>query len=88
MARCSFFVWTLFDIDGNLKRYVGGLVVSTIGCLHIGSLASAMMRVTASLFCGFVVSTTEAQNRRCAQSIDCARCARFDVKDSARALST
>ena len=57
------FVWVLFDIDVYLKRYVGGLVVSAIGCLHIGSLASAMMRVTASLFCGFVVSTTEAQNR-------------------------
>jgi hypothetical protein len=29
---------TLFDIDGLLKRYVGGLVLSMDRTLHIGSL--------------------------------------------------
>ena len=43
---------TLFDIDNLLKRYVGGLVVSMIEQAHIGSLAYAMMRVSASLFGG------------------------------------
>ena len=35
-----------------LKRYVGGLVVIRPRSLHIGSLAQAMMRVSASLFVG------------------------------------
>ena len=47
------FVSALFDIDRYLKRYAGGLVDDRCGPEHIGSLAYAMMRVSASLFGGF-----------------------------------
>ncbi len=42
----------LFDIDGYLKRYAGGLVVIRLRNLHIGLVAKAMIQVSASLFVG------------------------------------
>lgn len=42
----------LFDIDGYLKGYAGGLVVFRLMSLHIGLVAKAMIQVSASLFGG------------------------------------
>ena len=47
-------VLLLFDIDGYLKGYVGGLVVYSTGKLAYRlSRGDPMMRVSASLFVGF-----------------------------------
>ncbi|WP_265508799.1 hypothetical protein, partial [Paracoccus rhizosphaerae] len=53
IGACSVILFpVLFDIDGYLKRYAGGLVVIRLRSLHIGPLASAMIWVSASLFVG------------------------------------
>ena len=53
IGACSVILFpVLFDIDGYLKRYAGGLVVIRPRSLHIGPLAQAMIWVSASLFVG------------------------------------
>ena len=84
------FVFTFFDIDIYLKRYVGGLGVSASQSQHIGSLASAMMRVTS-----FTVLRLLLFRQLEHRTEDCFRLEytgtdvrRFDVKDSNLLLST
>ena len=51
-AASAILVPVLFDIDGYLKGYAGGLVVFRLMSLHIGLVAKAMIQVSASLFVG------------------------------------
>ncbi|WP_210768441.1 hypothetical protein, partial [Cereibacter sphaeroides] len=71
-----------------MKGYAGGLVVSTADRMHIGSLASAMMWVKASLSCGSRYFGNLAHGQKDLGQMPEADVRRFDVKDSASALST
>jgi hypothetical protein len=77
----------LFDIDGYLKGYVGGLVVFSTGKLAYRlSRGDPMMRVSASLFGVLFRQLRQAEMIAWLMLGD--RCARFDVKDRPQGLST